>query len=61
LTDYELIGVKLFNRFVVLIDLQSWFTSRTASDAAINDLLLIQRLQNYDDENLRNVWLRMIE
>lgn len=61
LTARELTGVKRFNRFVVLIYLQSWFTSRTASDAPINDLLLIQRLQNYDDENLRNVGLRMME
>jgi hypothetical protein len=61
LTARELMGIKRFNRFVMSVYLESWFTSRTASDAPINDLLLIQRLHTYDDEKVRDVCLSIMQ
>jgi hypothetical protein len=61
LTARELMSIKCLNRFVVSVYLESWFTSRTASDQPINDLLLIQRLRTYDDEIVRDVCLSMMQ
>ena len=61
LTPYEFQGLQRFNRFVILIYVQSWFTSRSAVDAPINDIYLIQRLEEFDDENLRNTGLKMMQ
>ena len=40
--------------------LQSWFSCQSAIDAPANDIYLIQRLKEYDDELLRNKGLKMI-
>jgi hypothetical protein len=52
LTARELQGLQRFNRFIVNIYIQTWFTCRNGADAPINDILLIQRLNGYDDEKL---------
>ena len=57
----ELQGVKRFNRFVVNICLLSWFTCRFSVDAPLNDILLIQRLSNYDDEAIKTAGLKMMK
>lgn len=61
LTAQELQGIQRFNRFVVCVYLQSWFTSRIAIDAPINDILLIQRLNEYDDVALQTIGLKMMK
>jgi hypothetical protein len=61
LTAKELSGVRRFKRFVVNVHTQSWFTSRSESDAPVNDVMLIQRLQAYSDENLENTGLAMMQ
>jgi len=61
LTARELQGLQRFNRFVVCVYLQSWFTCRSTIDAPINDILLIQRLHDYDDVDLQLVGLKMMK
>jgi hypothetical protein len=61
LTARELQGVQRLNRFVVTVYLQSWFTCRNAADAPINDILLIQRLNDYDDIALQKTGLKMMK
>jgi hypothetical protein len=61
LTARELQGIQRFNRFVVNIYLQSWFSCRRVVDAPINDILLIQRLHDYDDATLQATGLKMME
>ena len=60
LTAGEFQGMQRFNRFVVCIYLQSWFTCRSAVDAPANDVSLIQRLKEYDDKQLSNKGLKMM-
>ena len=58
----ELQALQRFNRSVVLVYIQSWFTSRSAADAAINEIHLTGRLTAFDDEalnaglNARHSW-----
>jgi len=52
----ELQALQRFNRSVVLVYIQSWFTSRSAADAAINDIHL-GRLTAFDDKALKNAGL----
>ena len=61
LTSRELLGLQRFNRFVVCVYLQSWFTTKSVVDAPINDILLIQRLLGYDDEALQTTGLNMMK
>lgn len=61
LTVRELQAVQRFNRFVVIVYLQSWFTCRKAVDAAVNDIQLIQRLNDYDDSVIQATGLKMME
>jgi len=61
LTARELQGIKRFNRFVVTIYIQSWFSCRIVADAPLNDIMLIQRLHDYDDAALQSVGLKMME
>jgi len=56
----ELQSIQRFNHFVVSVYMQSWFTSRIAADAPINDVLLIERLHDYDDEILHRAGLSMM-
>ena len=61
LTARELQGIKRFNRFVVTIYIQSWFSGRIVADAPLNDIMLIQSLHDYDDAALQSVGLKMME
>ena len=60
LTGQKLQGLQRFNRFVVLVYIQSWYSIRLAVDAAFNDIALIHRLQEYNDVELSRVGLRMM-
>ena len=60
LTGRQLQGLQLFNRFVVLVYIQSWYSCRIAVDAAFNDITLIHQLQEYNDVELSRVGLRMM-
>ena len=60
LSARELMGIQRFNRFVVCVYMQSWFSCRFAADAAINDISLINRLHDYDDLELQRVGLKMM-
>jgi hypothetical protein len=61
LTARELQGIQRFNRFVVCVYIRSWFTSNSVEDAPVNDMLLIQRLREYDDDALRTTGLNMMK
>ena len=60
LTARELQGIQRFNRFIICVYLQSWFSCRLTADAPGNDILLIQRLYEYDDAVLRSTGLNMM-
>jgi len=60
LTAHELQGLQRFNRFVVSVYIQSWFTARSTADAPVNDILLIQRLEAFDDIALSRAGLKMM-
>ena len=60
LTARELMGIQQFNRFVINVYLQSWFTSRAVVDVPYNGILLIQRPDEYDDVAIKNVGLKMM-
>jgi hypothetical protein len=59
LTARELKGIKRFNRFIVCIYMQSWFSCRFAADAPINDISLINRLHDYDDLELQRHLIKL--
>lgn len=61
LTARELQSIQRFNRFVICVYLQSWFTCRIVTDAAINDIMLIQRLNEYNDMSLQTAGLKMMK
>jgi hypothetical protein len=61
LKAHELQGLRRFNRFVVLVYIQSWFTSRSAVDAAAYDINLIGRLKSLDDDGLKSAGLKAIK
>lgn len=61
LTASEMREIRRFNRFVIYVYLQSWLTCRNIVDAPINDILLIQRLADYDDTALHTAGLKMIK
>lgn len=61
LTGREFLAMQRFNRFVVLVYLESWFTCKSAVDAPVNDVRLIQRLDAYDDAQIRKVGLDMMK
>jgi hypothetical protein len=60
MTAWELQALQRFNRFVVLVYLQSWFTSRCVVDAPVNDIRLIGRLCAFDDKGIQNAGLKMM-
>lgn len=61
ITALELTCIKRFNRFVVLVYIQSWFTSRSAAHAPVNDVFLIQRLLTYEDVKVKHIALEAIK
>ena len=60
LSGRQLQGLQRFNRFVILVYIQSWYTCSLAVDAAFNDIALILRLQDYYDVELSRIGLRMM-
>ena len=60
LTARELQGIQRLNRFIIRVYLQSWFSCRLTADAPVNDILLIQRLYDYDDAVLGSTGLKMM-
>ena len=60
LTVREFQGIQRFNRFIVHVYFQSWFTCQSAVDAPLNNILLIQRLKEYDDKQLNKNGLKMM-
>ena len=61
ITMSELKGLCRFNKFVICVYLQSWYTSRSAIDAPVNDMQLLQRLHRYDDQDLKAVGLKLMQ
>ena len=61
ITMSELKGLCRFNKFVLCVYLQSWYTSRSAVDAPVNDMQLLQRLHRYDDQDLKAVGLKLMQ
>ena len=61
LSAWEVQGIQRFNRFIIYVYLQSWSTSRIVTNAPINDILLIQRLNEYNDVALQMVGLKMMK
>ena len=58
LTARELQGLQRFNQFVVRVYIQSWFSSRSAVDAAANDIHLIGTLKSLDNNGLKSAGLK---
>ena len=61
LTARELQSITLINRVLVTIYIQSWFSCWIVAYAPLNDIMLIQRLHDYDDAALQSVGLKMME
>ena len=59
LTARELQGLQRFNRSVVNVYIQSWFTCRSTVGAPINIILLIHRL--HDDVDLQLIGLKSMK
>ena len=55
LTERELVAIQRFNRFVILIYLQAWFTCNSTNEASINDLKILERLNHGDDKDIGNI------
>jgi hypothetical protein len=60
LTGCELLGIQRFNRFVIQIYLQAWFTCNSAVDAPINDLKLLDNLKQYEVEEIRATGIKWL-
>jgi hypothetical protein len=63
LTSRELQAIKRFNRFVVgvYVHVESWFTSKSAVDAPVNDIRLIEKLIALDDDGLKTAGLKAMK
>ena len=60
LTARELVSIQRFNRFVLHVYLEAWFTCNLATEAAINDMKLLGRLQQYDDKEISKIGLKWL-
>jgi len=60
LTGRELQATQCFNRFVVEVYIQAWFSCRATVDAPSNDIQLINRLKDYGNEAISKVGLKMM-
>jgi hypothetical protein len=60
LTGREIQAIQRFNRFVVEIYIQAWFSCRATVDAPINDIELINKLKHYGDEAISKIGLKMM-
>jgi hypothetical protein len=61
LKAHERLRLEQFNRFVVLVYIQSWFASRCTVHAQVNDICLIGKLMSFDDDQLQNAGLKMMK
>ena len=61
LTGRQLRGLQRFGRFVCLVYIQSWYTCRSAADAAFNDIALQQRIREYDDVDISRIGQKMLK
>jgi len=60
LTGRQLQATQRFNRFVVEVYIQAWFSCRATVDAPSNDIQLINRLKDYNDEAISKTGLKMM-
>jgi len=60
LTGRQLQATQRFNRFVVEVYIQAWFSCRATVDAPSNDIQLINRLKDYSDEAISKTGLKMM-
>lgn len=60
-TAKELRGLRRFNKFVISIYLQSWYTCKSAVDAPFNDIQILQRIRLYDDDVVRKIGIKMMQ
>ena len=60
LTGCDLLGIQRFNRFVIQIYLQVWFTCNSAVDAPINELKLLDNLKQYEVEEMRATGIKWL-
>ena len=60
ITVPELQGIQRFNRFFICVYLQSWFSCKLTADAPVNDILLMQRLHDYNDAVRCSTKLKMM-
>ena len=55
LTTRELKSLQRFNRFVFLVYHRSWYISASVVDAPVNDMLMIKRLNAFDDKAIKTI------
>lgn len=60
LTGSELLAIKRFNRFVILIYLEAWFKCNSAIEAPVNDMKLLEKLRVYDDKDIGNIGIKWL-
>ena len=60
LTGCELLGIQRFNRFLIQIYLQTWFTCNLMVGAPINDLKLLDNLKQYEGEEIRAIGMKWL-
>jgi len=60
LTGRVLQAIQRFNRFVVEVYIQAWFSCRATVDAPSNDIQLINKLEHYGDEAISKIGLKMM-
>lgn len=58
LTGRELQAIQRFNRFVVTVYIEAWFTCSKTADAPVNDLNTMNKLNSYDDRAIRDTGLK---
>jgi hypothetical protein len=62
LTSRELQAIKRFTRVVVgVYIIESWFTSKSAVDAPVNDIRLIEKLIAFDDDGSKTAGLKAMK
>jgi hypothetical protein len=58
MTTRELKSLQHVKRFDVLVYLLSWYTSVRVVDASVNDMLLIERRNKFDDTAIKTDFVR---
>lgn len=60
LTGRELLSIKRFNRFAILIYLQAWFTCNSAVEAPVNDVMILKKFKEYDDKDICKIGIKWL-